>query len=91
MQFPFLVDTSGKRSASLTLSATAFLLVSLWFLLSFLSFGIGSWKVKEFSETAAMSYLIPCMALYFGRRVADKRTEQTKDKTDEGPQKELER
>lgn len=77
MNFPFITDTSGKKSASLTLSITAFILVSLWFLLSFLSVKLGSWSVKEFSEGAAMAYLTPCLLLYFGRRVADNKLEQT--------------
>lgn len=82
MKFPFIKDTSGKESASLTLSIAAFLLVSTWFLLSFLGIKFGSWSVREFSEGAAMSYLIPCLTLYWGRRFTDLKKETQQPPSD---------
>lgn len=88
MRFPFIKDTSGKPSASLTLSVISFILVSLWFLLSFLGVKYGGWAVREFSEGAAMAYLTPCLLLYFGRRATDKTSKDQLVPEKENEQKE---
>jgi hypothetical protein len=52
----------------LTLSISAFVLVAFWFAISFLNIKVGTWAPREFSEAAAMSFLSPCLLLYFSRR-----------------------
>lgn len=75
MKLPFLQDTNGKPSASLTLSVIAFAITSLWFLLSFLNIKIAGWSVKPFEEGPAIAFLIPCLSLYWGRRFSDSRAQ----------------
>lgn len=67
----YIKDTNGKPSASLTLSVIAFILTSVWFLISFLHIKVGSWEPRQFNETAAIAFLIPCLSLYWGRRFSD--------------------
>ena len=67
----YIKDINGKPSASLTLSVIAFILTSVWFLISFLHIKVGSWEPRQFNETAAIAFLIPCLSLYWGRRFSD--------------------
>lgn len=66
-----LKDTSGKYSASYTMAMTAFLVVTLWLVLSIFS-KIGRVEIREFSGSEAMSFLTPILLLYFGRRHTEK-------------------
>jgi len=82
MKIPFFNDTSGKPSASLTLSLIAFSLVALWFLLSFINIKIAGWQPREFQEVPAIAFLTPCLFLYFNRRKAvDGGTDSHSDET----------
>ncbi len=65
----WIKNTDQKPSASLTLSIIAFVLTAIWYTLSFLNIKVLSWQVKEFDETAALAFLLPCLSLYFGRRL----------------------
>ena len=84
----WIKNTSGQKSASLTLSVIAFLLTAVWFLLSFLNIKILGWSPRQFEETAALAFLLPCLSLYFGRRASELKeiaVSLKKDKTkDEG-------
>jgi hypothetical protein len=71
MNFPFIKSTDGKKSASLTISLTAFILVAVWFLISFLNLKIGGWQPREFNDTSALAFLSPCLLLYFSRRKSE--------------------
>lgn len=65
----WIKNTDNKPSASLTLSIIAFALTALWFTLSFLNIKVLSWQPRQFEETAALAFLLPCLSLYFGRRL----------------------
>lgn len=70
----WIKNADGKPSASLTLAIVAFVLTASWFLLSFLNVKLGTWSVREFEETAALSFLLPCLSLYWGRRASEVKT-----------------
>lgn len=62
----YIKNSDGKPSASLTLSLISFTLVALWLILG----GIFTVShVKAFDASAAMMFLSPILALYWGRRV----------------------
>jgi hypothetical protein len=63
-------NTSGQNSASLTFVTIGFIVVTLWLLASIVS-KIGHIEIREFDSAAAMGYLTPLLALYFGRRWTD--------------------
>lgn len=66
----WMKDSSGTQSASLTMCAVGFALVSLWLLVSIVA-KIGHIEIREFDAGQAMGYLTPLLALYFGRRWTD--------------------
>jgi hypothetical protein len=66
----WIKNTSGQKSASLTFAAVGFSVVTLWLLASIIS-KIGHVEIREFEAGAAMGYLAPLLALYFGRRWTD--------------------
>lgn len=65
-----MTDSSGVKSASLTMCMVGFSLVSLWLLVSIVA-KIGHLEIREFDAGQAMGYLTPLLALYFGRRWTD--------------------
>lgn len=66
----WMMRSDGQPSASVTFAAIAFAATTLWFVLSI--FGhIGPVTIKNFDSAAAMAYLTPILALYFGRRWTD--------------------
>jgi len=82
MKFPWIKNTAGIPSASLSMSVVAFSVVTLWLLVWLIATPLGG-SVPEFEAATAMSYLSPILALYFGRRYTakvkngDKETETT--------------
>jgi len=60
-------DEKGKKSASLTLAVVAFTICSFWIGLSIIE-QIGDIKIRAFDSVAAVAYMSPCLALYWGRR-----------------------
>lgn len=84
MKFPWIKNTAGVPSASLTMSIVAFSVVTLWLLVWLIATPFGA-TMPEFEAATAMAYLSPILALYFGRRYTatvkdgDKETETTMD------------
>lgn len=62
-----LTDTDGNKSISFTMVFASFGAVTLWLLLSICEEIIGI-KIREFSGTEAMAYLVPVFGIYFGRK-----------------------
>lgn len=62
-----LKNTDGQKSASFTMMIVAFVIVSLWLVISIVA-KIGSVEIRPFSGSEAMAYLTPMLALYWGRR-----------------------
>jgi len=60
-------QSDGTPSASFTMMAVGFGLISLWLLLSILE-EIAGVPIREFSGGEAMAYFTPLAMLYFGRR-----------------------
>lgn len=69
----WMKDTSGKPSASLTLAFIGFVVVTLWLVVSIIA-KIGHLEIRAFDGTQASMYLVPLLALYFGRRYTDGKT-----------------
>lgn len=69
MEF-WLKNTAGQKSASLTFVTIAFLVVTLWLLVSIINIT----HIRPFDAGAAMQYLVPLLMLYFGRRYSDSKT-----------------
>jgi hypothetical protein len=67
MKFPWLKNTKGEPSASLSMSVIAFLVVTLWLLAWLIATPLGA-PIPIFDAATAMAYLSPILALYFGRR-----------------------
>lgn len=72
-----LKNSAGNKSASYTMMLVAFSVVTLWLLVSIVA-KIGHLEIRPFSGSEAMAYLTPIIALYWGRRWAE-------DKADESP------
>lgn len=66
----WIKNTTGQASASLTMTVVAFLVVTIWLLVSIVA-KIGHVEIREFDAGQAMGYLTPLLALYFGRRWSD--------------------
>lgn len=64
---PMFKQSDGTPSASFTMVAVAFGLISLWLLVSIVE-SIAGLDIREFNGAEAMSYFTPLAALYFGRR-----------------------
>ncbi len=75
----WLKNDQGKRSSSLTFTTVAFIAVTAWLFLylTLKPFGI---NVPAFDAGVAMTYLTPIMALYFGRRWTESKTEASASK-----------
>lgn len=65
----FVKNTAGKPSASLTIGLVAFVATLVWFILSMFQVP----HVKAFDSGDALAFLMPCLSLYFGRRLTDAR------------------
>lgn len=63
----WIKNTSGQKSASLTFVTVAFIVVTLWLVVSIFS-KIGHVEIRPFDAGTAMGYFTPLLALYFGRR-----------------------
>jgi hypothetical protein len=74
----FLKNTAGEKSASLTMMIIGFIVVTLWLLVSIVS-KIGHLEIRPFSSSEAMSFLVPLMTLYFGRRFTDGKNQAESD------------
>ena len=72
---PLLKQSNGKPSASFTMVFLAFNVCLLWLFLSIVE-GIGPIKPRAFDAGQAMAFLSPLLALYFGRRFSDTKTEK---------------
>ncbi len=66
----WLKNTAGQPSASLTFSFIGFIVVTLWLVVSIVA-KIGNLEIRQFDSAQAMGYLLPLLALYFGRRWTD--------------------
>lgn len=64
---PWVKNSVGQKSASLTFASVGFSVVTLWLLASIVS-KIGHIEIRQFDSGTAMGYLTPLLALYFGRR-----------------------
>lgn len=62
-----LKNSAGNKSASYTMMIVAFVVVTLWLLVSIVA-KVGNIEIRAFSGSEAMSYLTPILALYWGRR-----------------------
>jgi len=71
MKIPFFKNTAGEPSASLTMALIAFLVVTLWLLIWLIATPLGA-AIPEFDAGTAMTYLMPILTLYFGRRYTAK-------------------
>jgi hypothetical protein len=66
----WMTRSDGKPSASVTFAAIAFAVTTIWFALSIVG-KVGPVSIRPFDSSAAMAYLMPILALYFGRRYTD--------------------
>jgi len=70
MKIPLMKQSDGKNSASFTMMAIGFGVITLWLVLSIFE-ELWGLKVRVFDPASAMAYLSPLMVLYFGRRYTD--------------------
>ena len=73
----YIRNSDGRSSASLTMAWVSFLIVTGWLLFWIVgtSFKL---SVPEFDSTAAMGYMTPLLALYFGRRWSEEKVASAK-------------
>lgn len=64
---PMFKQSDGNPSASFTMMAVAFGVITLWLLLSIFE-EIAGVPIREFNGAEAMAYFTPLATLYFGRR-----------------------
>lgn len=76
MQVPLLKQSDGRPSASFTMMIVAFVVVTLWLLVSIVEEAFGL-TIREFSGAEAMSYFTPIATLYFSRRWTDAKNSTT--------------
>lgn len=67
MKLPMFEQSNGEKSASFTMMAIAFGVITIWLLLSIVE-EIAGVPIREFNGAEAMAYFTPLAALYFGRR-----------------------
>ena len=63
----YVTDSGGNKSASLTLALISFVLTATWYALSVFE-TVGGIPIRQFDSPAALAFMSPCLALYFGRR-----------------------
>ncbi len=68
-----LKDSTGEPSGSWTMVWIAFVVVTIWLLVSIVA-KIGHIEIRPFSAAEAMAYLTPLLANYWGRRWTDAKT-----------------
>lgn len=66
-------DTNGNPSMSATFATISFFVTTGIYVLSMFE-KIGPVTIRSFDASAASSYLIPSLGLYFGRRWTDSKT-----------------
>ncbi|MFA6049921.1 MAG: hypothetical protein WC761_01870 [Candidatus Paceibacterota bacterium] len=66
-KIPMFKQSDGTPSASFTMMAVGFGVVTLWLLLSIVE-EIAGMPIREFNGAEAMAYFTPLAMLYFGRR-----------------------
>lgn len=76
MNVPLLKQSDGRPSASFTMMIVAFVVVTLWLLVSIVEEAFGL-TIREFSGAEAMSYFTPIATLYFSRRWTDAKNSPT--------------
>lgn len=64
---PMFKQSDGTPSASFTMMAVAFGVITLWLLASIVE-EIAGIPIRQFNGAEAMAYFTPLAALYFGRR-----------------------
>ena len=83
----YIKNSDGKKSASLTMAYTGFVVTTSWLLFWIIGNTCGL-HVPAFNETVALSYLTPLLGLYYGRRATDASsattTESSAPKAEEG-------
>jgi hypothetical protein len=67
-----LKNSVGKKSVSFTFAVVAFVATTLWLVLSIVH-QLGPVQFRAFDGAAAMAYLGPILALYWGRRHDDQK------------------
>ena len=67
MKIPWIENTQGEPSSSLTMAIVAFCVVTLWVVCWLILVPLGI-PVPAFEAGTAMAYLTPILALYWGRR-----------------------
>ena len=67
-------NDKGIASVSVTFSAISFIVTTVIYLGSAFE-KIGSVSFRQFDVSAAMTYFIPVLSLYFGRRLTDAKYE----------------
>lgn len=73
MQLPLLKNSDGKSSVSFTMMVIGFIVVTLWLLLSIVE-KVAGFEIRAFDGTAAMAYMTPLLATYWGRKQQDLKT-----------------
>jgi len=63
-------NDKGAQSVSVTFSAVSFIVTTLIYLGSAFE-KIGPFTFRQFDVSATMTYFIPVLSLYFGRRLTD--------------------
>lgn len=74
-----LKNTDGKPSYSLTMAVLAFSATLLWFVLSIFTH-IKGFDIRAFDGAAAMCFLAPILANYYGGKSLDAAKQRTEDK-----------
>lgn len=64
---PMFKQSNGEPSASFTMMAVGFAVITIWLLFS-IFVEIGGVPIREFNGAEAMAYFTPLAMLYFGRR-----------------------
>lgn len=72
----FLKNSDGLPSGSWTMVWIAFVVVTLWLLISIVS-KIGHFEIRSFSSTEAMGYFTPILMNYLARRWTDSKVKST--------------
>lgn len=67
IKLPMFKQSDGSPSASFTMMAVGFAVITLWLLCSIFE-SIAGVPIREFNGAEAMSYFTPLTMLYFGRR-----------------------
>lgn len=75
-------NDKGKQSVSVTFSTVSFIVTTIIYMCSAFE-KIGPVSFKSFDVSAAMTYFIPALSLYFGRRLTDAKYNLSKQNAEE--------